>query len=117
VVFVVAFLIAQQLAGDGFATIHEIGRVSIIQGLTPDRLQGRVNGAIRSLEWGAALLGLIVGGLLAEVIGLRATLVLAGIGALTAPAILARTDIARLRDIPSAVHPGEGLPIAPPIID
>jgi len=118
VVVVVVFLMAQQLAGDGFATIHEIGRVSIIQGLTPDRLQGRVNGAIRSLEWGAALLGLLIGGVLGEIIGLRATLVIAGIGALAAPAILSRTGIARLRDLPTQEHHvGEALPIAPPLID
>jgi MFS family permease len=118
IVFVVIFLVAQQLAGDGFATIHEIGRVSIIQGITPDRLQGRVNGAIRSLEWGTALLGLLLGGLIAEVIGLRPTLVIAGIGAFAAPAILVRSDIARLRDLPASGAPGgEGLPVAPPLID
>jgi MFS family permease len=118
VVLVAVFLVAQQLAGDGFATIHEIGRVSLVQGLTPDRLQGRVNGAIRSLDWGAALLGLLLGGLLAEGIGIRATLVVAGIGALIAPAILSRTDIVRLRDLPvQDVVTQDGLPIAPPLLD
>ncbi len=99
---VVICLAAQQLAGDGFATIHEIGRVSLIQGLTPDRLQGRVNGAVRSLEWGSALLGLLLGGLLAELIGLRPTLVLAAFGCLITPIVLARSPIRRLMSLPES---------------
>jgi len=97
---VVACLVSQQLIGDGFATIHEIGRVSLVQGLTPAGLQGRVNGAVRSLEWGAALFGLLIGGLLAEIIGLRPTLVLAALGCLIAPLLLARSPIRRLRHMP-----------------
>ena len=97
---VLACLVAQQLLGDGFATIHEIGHVSLVQGLTPARLQGRANGAARSLEWGAALLGLLLGGVLAEIIGIRPTLVLAALGCLIAPLLLARSPIRRLRHMP-----------------
>ncbi len=100
IALVVACLVAQQLMGDGFATIHEIGRVSLIQGLTPAHLQGRVNGAVRSLEWGAALLGLLLGGVLAEVIALRPTLVLAALGCLVAPIVLLRSPIRRLTTLP-----------------
>jgi hypothetical protein len=61
---------------------------------------------------------LLLGGLLAEVIGIRATMVVAGIGALTAPVILSRTDIAQMRDLPTPVGTATaGLPIAPPLID
>lgn len=93
---VVACLVAQQLLGDGFATIHEIGRISLVQSLTPARFQGRVTGAVRSLEWGAALLGLLLGGLLAERIGLRPTLVLAALGCLIAPLSLLRSPLRSL---------------------
>lgn len=100
IALVVACLFAQQLLGDGFATIHEIGRVSLVQSLTPARLQGRVSGAVRSLEWGAALFGLLLGGVLAEIMGIRPTLVLATLGCLLAPLLLVRSPIRRLRHMP-----------------
>jgi len=58
--------------------------VSLRQRITPDRLLGRMNAAYRLVGWGTMPLGALLGGVLAEVLGLRATfLVAAGIALLT----------------------------------
>ncbi|WP_332461467.1 MFS transporter [Amycolatopsis aidingensis] len=46
--------------------------VSLRQRITPERLLGRVNSGCRLLAWGAMPLGAAAGGLLAELLGLRA---------------------------------------------
>lgn len=46
--------------------------VSLRQSIVPDRLIGRVNSFYRLLAWGTMPLGAIVGGVLAELFGLRA---------------------------------------------
>ena len=46
--------------------------VSLRQSIVPDRLMGRVNSVYRLLAWGTMPLGALVGGLLAELFGLRA---------------------------------------------
>ncbi|MGH3101023.1 MAG: MFS transporter, partial [Thermoleophilia bacterium] len=58
--------------------------VSLRQRITPDRLLGRMNAAYRLVGWGTMPLGALLGGVLAEVLGLRPTfLVAAGIALLT----------------------------------
>ncbi len=79
---VLVMLALPQLLGDGAATIYEINLVSLVQAMTPDRFQGRINGSIRLMEWGAMLAGTFVGGVLGQTIGLRATLFLGTIGGL-----------------------------------
>jgi MFS family permease len=57
--------------------------VSLRQRITPDRLLGRMNSAYRLLAWGTIPLGAAAGGLLAELIGLRAMFaVMASLGLL-----------------------------------
>lgn len=99
VVFVALWLGVLQLS-DGADTMHEIGRMSLAQSITPDRLQGRVNSAIRSLEWGAGMLGILLGGLLAEVIGIRPTLLFAALLGLAIPLWLSRSRIRQLERLP-----------------
>jgi len=58
--------------------------VSLRQRITPDRLLGRMNASYRLVGWGTMPLGALLGGVLAEVLGLRPTfLVAAGIALLT----------------------------------
>jgi predicted MFS family arabinose efflux permease len=73
-VLAATFLIAQQLIGDGGATVFEINQVSLRQTLTPERMLGRVNAAIRLTSLAAMLLGSLAGGVMGETLGLRATL-------------------------------------------
>jgi MFS family permease len=58
--------------------------VSLRQRITPDRLLGRMNASYRLVGWGTMPLGALLGGVLAEALGLRVTfLVAAGIVVLT----------------------------------
>jgi predicted MFS family arabinose efflux permease len=68
-------LVAQQLIGDGGATVFEVNQVSLRQSLTPERMLGRVNAAIRLSSLAAMLLGSLAGGVMGETLGLRVTLV------------------------------------------
>jgi predicted MFS family arabinose efflux permease len=73
-VLAASLLIAQQLVGDGGATVFEVNQVSLRQTLTPERMLGRVNAAIRLISLAAMLAGSLAGGVMGETLGLRATL-------------------------------------------
>ena len=107
---VLGLLAASQLVGDGAATIYEINQISLIQSMTPERVQGRVNASIRFIEWAAMLLGLLVGGLLGQTIGLRPTLFVAAAGGLLSGLWLLFSPVRQLRDYPAMLaEPEEAL--------
>ena len=95
------FLIAHQL-GDGAMIVYEINEMSLRQTITPDRLLGRVNASIRFVGIGTFLIGSLVGGVLAEAIGLRWALA-AGAGSVIIGALwLAASPIGWLKEMPAA---------------
>ena len=94
--WIVVSLLLQQILGDGAATIYEIDQVSLLQAHTPDYLLGRMNASIRFIEWSAMLSGLLLGGLLGQVIGLRDALFVSVGGQMIAPLILALSSVRRL---------------------
>jgi len=69
-----------------------------MQASAPGRFLGRVSASFRFIEWGAMLGGLLLGGLLGQVIGLRATLFVSVGGQLLAPLLLARSPVRGLRE-------------------
>jgi len=97
-VWIVISLLIQQMLGDGAATIYEINQVSLLQARTPEHLLGRMHASIRFIEWSAMLGGLLLGGLLGQVIGLRAALFVAVGGQLLAPLLLALSPVRTLRE-------------------
>ncbi len=104
-VLAVVFLVAQQLVGDGGATVFEINQISLRQSVTPARMLGRVNAAIRLTSLAAMLLGSLIGGVMGETVGLRPTLV-AGAAATFAAALWIIASPARaLRDVPVVETP------------
>lgn len=56
--------------------------VSLRQRIVPDRLLGRVNASYRLLAWGSLPIGAALGGLLADLFGIRIVFVFSGIGIL-----------------------------------
>ncbi len=94
-----ALLVGQQL-GDGFYVVYEINQVSLRQGISPERLLGRVNATLQSLTLGATLGGALLGGLLGETLGLRPVLAAAACATLLAAAFLALSPIRRLKEAP-----------------
>jgi predicted MFS family arabinose efflux permease len=95
----VAVLIAAQGLIRTTDQLFYINYLSVCQALTPDRLQGRVNAAVRVLTAGAAPVGAFLGGFLAEAIGLRATAVVAGLGVVVAFVWIARSPVRGLRSL------------------
>jgi MFS family permease len=79
-----AMLFAAQVIGDGLMTIYAINELSLRQMVVPDHLLGRSNASIGFLAQGIAPLGAVVGGLLAGIIGTRATLLIAVLGGIAA---------------------------------
>ena len=75
----VAILVAGQAVYSLGTVTYDITQVSLRQQVTPDRLLGRMNATIRIAVWGTLPVGSLVGGLLGEVIGLRATLLVAAV--------------------------------------
>jgi len=87
----------------GFAgTVYNVAQVSLRQAITPHRLQGRMNASMRFMVWGTMPFGSLAGGALGTAIGLRPTLLVAGIGGMVAvPWVLARS-VRELREIPES---------------
>jgi MFS family permease len=108
-----ALLIAQQLGGDGGFVVHEVNAVSLRQSIVEERMLGRVNAFMRILEVGLLLAGTIVGGVLAEIIGLRAALTIGG-AATVAAALWLFASPARRARMPSTITPVEPLAATAP---
>lgn len=77
-----AGLVAAEQCSDAAGTIYRINQVSLLQQVVPDRLLGRVHAGIGTIEQAATLVGLLVGGILGQTIGLRPTLFVGILGAL-----------------------------------
>jgi MFS family permease len=96
----VPLLIIPQLIGDMTQTMVAINEVSLRQTIIPDRMQGRVNSVMQVLGQGVGTLGLLAGGLLAESIGLRATIGVASIGGVVGALWLLCSPLRHLRELP-----------------
>jgi MFS family permease len=60
------------LVGGSTNAVWNVITVSLRQRITPDRLLGRLNSAYRLVAWGTRPLGAVAGGVLAQLLGLRA---------------------------------------------
>ena len=74
---------------------------SLRQAIAPERLLGRVNAAIHLTFSGVLAVGALAGGMLADVIGARFTLLAGGLGFLLASLWLVFSPIRRMRDLPN----------------
>jgi MFS family permease len=78
----VVYLVGQQLVGDTAVTMYDVTEVSMRQARVEDRHLGRVNATVRVVMVLATLFGTVAGGLIAEVVGLRAAAFIAPVFAL-----------------------------------
>jgi MFS family permease len=86
---------------DFTAMLFFINYLTLRQASTPDRLLGRVTATMICLTVATAPLGGIAGGWVAQHWGLRATILLAGVGALAlAPLVAWASPLARMREMP-----------------
>ncbi|WP_435157871.1 MFS transporter [Amycolatopsis sacchari] len=94
-------------------TVSNIVQVSFQQGATPERLRGRVTATMRFVTFGVAPVGSLLGGLVADVAGLRASMWLATVGMALSAARLIGSPLRRLRVLPEAyAEEGTGSPPA-----
>ncbi len=100
------------LALGGFATvIYNITQVSLRQAITPQRLQGRMNAAMRWIVWGTIPLGSLMGGVVAQACGMRFTLWLGAAGGMLAVLPVALGSVRRVGAMPAPpglVHASPG---------
>lgn len=100
----VSLLAAGQCVTDPAWTFYEIHETSLRQAATAPGVLGRVTATFRAAEFGAGLIGMLAGGLLAEAVGLRTALVAAAVGGVAAAAVFAALPAARLRRLPTVVE-------------
>jgi MFS family permease len=86
-------------------SVNNITQVSFRQGLTPERLLGRMNATMRFLVWGTAPLGALIGGALGQVLGARTTLWIAAAAGLLPVLPVFFSPLRTLRTLPTQ---GEG---------
>ncbi|MFE9581267.1 MFS transporter [Nocardia sp. NPDC006044] len=97
---VLALLTAAEF-GSGLGVMWlDIAASSLFTAITPNRLLARVSGAYRAVNYGVRPLGSLAGGTLATAIGLRPTLWIATVAALTAFLFLLPSPIPRLEACP-----------------
>lgn len=99
----VVLLVGGQQMTDGPATIFMIHERSLIQATVSPRSLGRVTASLRVIGWIAMLAGTIVGGLLGELIGPRATMFVGSALAFPTVLWLIWSPVRSLRRMPVAV--------------
>ena len=91
--------------GDGAVSVFLINEVSLRQTIVAPGLMGRVNASADFLRSIARLAGVLVAGLEAEIIGLRATLGLGGAVVTLGAIFLACTSLRSLKTMPASATP------------
>jgi MFS family permease len=87
-----------QLIGDGLQTIEGVAELSLIQGVIPDRILGRVNATLEVFSHGIAYpLGALLAATLAGVIGVRAGIALGWAGMAISILLLVLSPLPRIR--------------------
>lgn len=93
----IVLLVVNQLLTDPSWTLHNINELTLRQTLIPGEVLGRVNGSVRFLEFGANLLGMFLGGLLGEALGVRTTLIVGAAGGLVSALWLLASPVWKYR--------------------
>lgn len=89
--------------------MYIVNAASLRQIVTPNAALGRVTASSRFISWGAAAIGFLVGGIVAEAIGLLPTLFVAGIGLLISSLWVILSPIRMLHAMPTAVQKVEAM--------
>lgn len=85
----------------GFNVVgYNVAQRSLRQAITPARLQGRTNAAMRWLVWGTMPLGTLTGGAIATAFSLRAALWVGAIGMLFPVIPVLFSSVRSIRDMP-----------------
>ncbi len=83
-----------------FVLIYNITQVSYRQALIPREIQGRMNASIRTLVWGIIPIGNLLGGAVAELVGVRETVVLMAALSVLSPLWVIFSPVRKVREFP-----------------
>ena len=97
---IVALLFAAEFLSGLGVMVLDISAASIKAALVPDRLRARVAGAYMVVNYGVRPIGALAGGALGTWIGLRPTLWIASVGAISGVLWLLPSPLLRLRELP-----------------
>jgi MFS-type transporter involved in bile tolerance (Atg22 family) len=97
-------LIGAEFIQSGVNTIYGITRYSLRQAITPGRLRGRVDASSSFIGLLPAVLGLLVGGMLGERIGVPATIVVGACGGTLGFLWILFSPVRKLRAMPGATE-------------
>ena len=86
----------------GGGTIYNINQVSLRQALTPAAMAGRMNATMRWFVWGTIPIGSLIGGIIGETLGLRAAILVGGVGASLAFIPLLFGPVWKIKEMPTA---------------
>jgi MFS family permease len=93
-----------QLVGDGLQTIEGVAELSLIQGVIPNEILGRVNATLEVLSHGIAYpLGALLAAVLAETIGVRAGIAIGWAGMALSILLLVLSPLPRIRQASDAL--------------
>jgi MFS family permease len=85
----------------GFGSVaYNITQVSYRQAITPERLQGRMNAAMRWVVWGTIPLGALLGGSIGQWIGLHTALWVGAIGGTPTFLFVLLSSVRSIREMP-----------------
>ena len=88
----------------GFASVsYNITQVSLRQAITPERLQGRMNAAMRWIVWGTIPLGTLTVGAIGQAVGLRAAMWVGAIGGVPVFLWVLLSPVRSIRTMPEPV--------------
>jgi MFS family permease len=113
----ITMLVAQQLVGDGAGIIYDIVETSLTQSMVDGRILGRVNATVETFTTITALLGAIVGGVIAEAFGLRAALVVGVLGGATSIAFIWFSPVRSMRGTPPPITGPAVTPESTPVTE
>ena len=96
---IVGLLIFARFFGALGGTVYNINQLSLRQAITPPDMLGRVSASNRFLIWGPIPVGTLLGGFLAETIGLRETLLASALFAILGVVWLLMSPVPKLRTV------------------
>jgi MFS family permease len=98
-----------QLLGDGLQTIEGVAELSLIQGVIPDRILGRVNATLEVFSHGIAYpLGALLAAVLAGSIGVRGGIAIGWAGMAASILLLVFSPLRRIRQTSDVLALDEG---------
>ena len=99
---VLAMLFLAEFGSGLGVMILDISAGSLIAAIVPNRLRARVAGVTRTINYGIRPIGALAGGALGTALGVRPTLWVATIGALTGALWMIGSPVVRMRELPSS---------------